>query len=403
MRRRPVGILALLAATGLVALAGGWTLMFYAAWTILFLLIAAYLLSISGSRALYFERRTRALRAEVGSYFDERIIVENRSWIPKLWLEIEDQGQHPEHTASFVVSLGPYGRFVRPVHTLCRQRGVFQLGPVFAESGDPFGLFRQRRKIDEASTLVVYPVALPLAAFGRVDGELTGGALQGERVQHTTTNVSGVREYQPGDTFNRIHWRTTARQRRLMVKEFELDPFADIWLVLDLDQRYMVGSGVESVEEYSVTICASLAKYFLDENRAVGFASPGLHLSPDRGTRQLLKIYEVLAFVRPVRGTSLEELLVAEQRRFNRTDTIVVVTASRDDGWVSLMRSLTLRGVRGQSVLLEASTFGRGVPSSLGILGALAAARIPTYVVKRGESIQRALAAPTVGGRGALV
>ncbi|MFN8634627.1 MAG: DUF58 domain-containing protein [Chloroflexota bacterium] len=402
MRRRPIGILVLLAVTSLVALAGGWSLMFYAAWAIAFLLGIAYLLSIIGLRALYFERRTRALRAEVGSYFDERVIIENRSWIPKLWLEIEDQGQHPEHTVSLVVSLGPYGRFVRPVHTLCRQRGVFQLGPIVAQSGDPFGLFRQRSQIDDASTLVVYPVALPLASFGRVDGDLTGGALQGERVQHTTTNVSGVREYLPGDTFNRIHWRSTARQRQLMVKEFELDPFADIWLLLDLDERTMAGIGVESVEEYAVTICASLAKYFLDENRAVGFACAGLRLAPDRGTRQLLKILEVLAFVRPVSGTPLAELIVAEQRRFSRTDTVVVVTASREDNWVSMMRSLSLRGVHGQTVLLDASTFGR-VPSSLGILGALAAARLPTYVVKRGESIQRALAAPTIGARGVLV
>jgi uncharacterized protein (DUF58 family) len=392
----------LLAVTALVALAGGWTLMFYAAWAIVFLLAVAYGLSVIGLRALYFERRTRALRAEVGSYFDERVIVENRSWVPKLWLEVEDQGRHPEHTASFVVSLGPYGRFVRPVHTMCRQRGVFQLGPIYAQSGDPFGLFRQRRLIDEASTLVVYPVALPLATFGRVDGELTGGALQGERVQHTTTNVSGVREYQPGDTFNRIHWRSSARQRQLMVKEFELDPFADIWLILDLDERIMAGRGVESVEEYAVTICASLAKYFLDENRAVGFAAQGLLLSPDRGTRQLLKILEVLAFVRPVSNASLAELLVAEQRRFSRTDTVVVVTASREDNWVTIMRSLSLRGVHGQAVQLEASTFGR-VPSSLGVLGALAAARVPTYVVKRGESIQRALAAPAVGSRGVPV
>jgi len=178
--------------------------------------------------------------------------------------------------------------------------------------------------------------------------------------------------------------------------------FADIWLVLDLDARMMAGRGVESVEEYAVTICASLAKYFLDENRAVGFAAQGLHLTPDRGTRQLLKIYEVLAFVRPVSGTPLAELLVAEQRRFSRTDTVVVVTGSREDDWVSIMRSLSLRGVHGQAVQLEASTFGR-VPSSLTVLGALAAARIPTYVVKRGESIQRALAAPAVGSRGVPV
>jgi uncharacterized protein (DUF58 family) len=396
--RRPVGILVLLAITTLIALAGGWYLMFYVAWAIAFLLLVAYGMAHLGLRAIYFERRTRALRTEVGSYFDERIIVENRSWIPKLWLEIEDQGQHPEHTASVVVSLGPYGRFVRPVHTLCRQRGVFQLGPIFAQTGDPFGLFRQRRQIDGTSTLVVYPVALSLASFGRVDGELTGGALAGERVPHTTTNVSGLREYHPGDTFNRIHWKATARQRQLMVKEFELDPFADIWLVLDLDARMMVGSGVESVEEYAVTVCASLGKYFLDESRAVGVICQGLMLAPDRGTRQLLKIYEVLAFVRPSTRTPLAELLVAEQQRFSRTDTVVVVTASREDTWVNIMRSLRLRGVHGQAVFLEASTFGQ-VPSALSMVGVLAGARIPTYLVKRGESLQRALASPVVGSR----
>ena len=112
-----------------------------------------------------------------------------------------------------------------------------------------------------------------------------------------------------------------------------------------------------------------------------------------------MKIYEVLAFVRPVSGAPLDELLVAEQRRFSRTDSVVVVTGSREDGWVSIMRSLTLRGVHGQAVVLEASTFGR-VPSSLGILGTLAGAHIPTYLVKRGESLQKALASPAFGARG---
>ena len=41
-RQRPVGILVLLAVTTLVALGGGWSLMFYAAWAIAFLLVIAY-------------------------------------------------------------------------------------------------------------------------------------------------------------------------------------------------------------------------------------------------------------------------------------------------------------------------------------------------------------------------
>jgi len=125
-------------------------------------------------------------------------------------------------------------------------------------------------------------------------------------------------------------------------------------------------------------------------------------LSPDRGTRQLLKTYEVLAFVRPSSGRPLAELLVAEQQRFGRTDTVVIVTASREDVPITIMRSLVTRGVHCQVVLLDGSTFGQA-PSAMGMLGALAGAHIPTYLIRRGESIQRSLAAPAVGARGAAI
>ena len=59
------------------------------------------------------------------------------------------------------------------------------------------------------------------------------------RTHYVTPNASGVRPYEFGDSFNRIHWKSTARTGELMVKIFELDPASDIWLILDLerDQR----------------------------------------------------------------------------------------------------------------------------------------------------------------------
>jgi len=45
-----------------------------------------------------------------------------------------------------------------------------------------------------------------------------------KRTHYVTPNASGVREYAPGDSFNRIHWRSTARTGEIMVKLFELDP-----------------------------------------------------------------------------------------------------------------------------------------------------------------------------------
>src|SRR5581483_4424490 len=140
-------------------------------------------------------------------------------------------------------------------------------------SGDPFGIFHTSRKLCDATNIVVYPRAVPLPRFGRVPGELPGGALQGVRVQFSTPNVSSVREYRPGDAFNRIHWPTTARINRLMVREFELDPTADVWVVLDLNSDVHAGTGMESTEEYAVTATASLACHLLDQGRAVGLVS----------------------------------------------------------------------------------------------------------------------------------
>ena len=67
------------------------------------------------------------------------------------------------------------------------------------------------------------------------------GEARHRRTNQITTNVAGVRDYVHGDSLNRIHWATTARTRRLMAKEFELDPTADVWLYLDLHRDAETG------------------------------------------------------------------------------------------------------------------------------------------------------------------
>jgi uncharacterized protein (DUF58 family) len=229
------------------------------------------------------------------------------------------------------------------------------------------------------------------------------------RTHYTTTNASGIREYVAGDAFNRIHWPTTARTGRLMVKEFELDPTSDVWIMLDLQKRAHVGSGDDSTEEVAVSISASLAKHFLDVNRAVGLIAQGQDRNPplvlpsDRGNRQLLKVLEELVLVHAESRMTLEELLVAEGSRFGRNTTVIAVTPSLDEGWIVALRTLASHGVRAVAVLLEASTFGRA-ESSIFTVGNLAAAGIPTYLVKHGEPLDKALAGrgTELAGRGMM-
>ena len=127
-----------------------------------------------------------------------------------------------------------------------------------------------------------------------------------------------------------------------MVKLFELDPASDIWIALDLQQSVHAGEGDDGTEEAAVRICASIARYFIQANRTVGFMTFGADLrvdEPERGMNHYTRILESLALAHAVGDVPLSDLLVEESRRFGRHTTLVVVTPST----VLELPKLTLR------------------------------------------------------------
>jgi uncharacterized protein (DUF58 family) len=212
-----------------------------------------------------------------------------------------------------------------------------------------------------------------------------------------TPNVSGIREYAPGDSYNRIHWPATARAGRPMVKQFELDPASDIWIILDLEANQHVGEGEEGTEEMAVQICASIARYFINSNRSVGLISFGEDLridEPSRGANHYTRILESLALARAVGDVPLNNLIIEESRRFGRHTTVVTVTPSTGTDWALTMTGIGARGVKVAAVLLEAYTYGEA-PSSLDVHSTLAAGGVYTYTVRRSDDLMHSLGAGT--------
>jgi uncharacterized protein (DUF58 family) len=375
----------------ITALSGGWSVMFKLSYLLLLLFLAGWLWARFSVRSLAVRREPLTVRAQVGSELEERITVENTNWLPKPALEVHAWSSLPGHELQAYASLGPEDEHTWTLRTPCRQRGKYQLGPTCVTVGDPFGLFRREQLFPPVSSVLVYPETIDLPAFPALDGDLPGGGRRRERVSHTTAMATGIRDYQPGDPFNRIHWPNSARLGRLLVKEFEQDPVSDVWIALDFDRNAHVGHGIDSTEECAVTVAASLAKHFLFQSRAVGLLTQGHVLEPDRGTRQLLKALELLAVVRVRDFLGLGELLVGGGARFNRGTSVVIVTPTIRQDWLAAYEDVAQRGVRAAVVLLEASTFGAARPSLM-LVGALAAASIPTMLVKRGEPIDQALA-----------
>ncbi|HEY4684660.1 MAG TPA: DUF58 domain-containing protein [Dehalococcoidia bacterium] len=376
------------------ALSTGFWLPARLAYVILLGLPVAYFWARANTRDLQVSVERPLDRLQEGQEFQERITVKNTSWLTKLWLEVDDPSDMPGHTARQVITLGPRESRTWRTTTTCRLRGLYSIGPVRITTGDPFGFFRYTNTYGKPHSVLIYPRATELPNFYVPPANLPGEGRFRKRTHYVTPNASGIREYEPGDSFNRIHWPTTARTNQLMVKLFELDPASDIWIILDLDKSVHVGEGEEGTEEYAVRLAASIARFFLVANRTVGFMSYGNRLfveNAERGAQHFTRILEALALSRAVGDLPLATLVTEEGKRFGRHTTVVVITPSTSEDWVGSLQFLAERGVKVAAVLLEPSTFG-GSENALMVFGALAASDVYTYLVRRSDDLISALA-----------
>ncbi len=401
-RRTLTLVLLILLTCVFVAYGTGFWLLFRLVYIIAMAVPAAWLLVWWNTRDIEAEVDRKTARAQVGQEAQEVIEVRNKSFLPKVWLEVEDPSDLPGHRSKRVVIVPPRRSRNWVVNTPLRRRGLFDWGPLRLTAVDPFGLFRRVREIGGQQQILVYPQVVDLPHFQAPPANLPGEGRFRKRTHYITPNAAGIREYAPGDAFNRIHWRSTARTGELMVKTFELDPASDIWVILDLERRVNAGRDEESTEEYGVRIAASVARHYIVNNRPVGLMSFGRDLrvlEPERGQQQLTRILETLATAYAIGDAPLGSLLMEEQRRFGRHTTLVVVTSATDDHWLTAIQSLTQRGVRAAVVLMDPSTFG-SERSPLLMYGQLTASDIMTYVVRKGDDLGLALS-PTATGAGA--
>jgi uncharacterized protein (DUF58 family) len=161
---------------------------------------------------------------------------------------------------------------------------------------------------------------------------------------------------------NRIHWKTTARQGEIQVKEFDLETTADAWIILDLQREVQTGRGDESTVEASIRVAASIADKAISENRSVGMTVNAHRLAmlpADRGARQHLKVMQLLAAVDGDGSTPLEEVLVSTVSRLHRGMTAIVITPSLASSWVRPLATFRSRGIGCVAIVVDADAYDR--------------------------------------------
>lgn len=378
------------------------------------LLIVAFIwarFSLSGVR---LRRNARSLRASVGDMFEETFELKNNSRFPRLYVEVVNESTIPQAAGSRIMTWIRAGQDrTYQARSWLTRRGGYPLGPTTLTSGDPFGLFPVKQTIAPADRLLVLPLMVPIDNFFSPLGLLPGGKAIRRKAHEVTPHASGLREYAPGDPLKRIHWPSTVRRDRLMVKEFEQDPQAEVWIFVDAQravqaeqpqdeagawQEWIFSRRPEltlapSTLEYAVCIAASLAHYFIGQRRAVGLVTGGplyTVIPAERSERQEGKVLETLAFVQGEGELPLTSLVDLQAPQMPFGSSALLITPSVDDNVLLAAELLQRRNLLPVVILLMAETFG-GEPGSQSLADKLAARNVPVCRVANGADLHTTL------------
>jgi uncharacterized protein (DUF58 family) len=182
------------------------------------------------------------------------------------------------------------------------RRTVIPIGPISIVRRDSFGLYRRSVVLPGSAKVVVHPATatLPPLSAGFVRD------LEGEASRDLTDSdlsFHALREYVPGDDRRHIHWKSSAKTGRFMIRQYEQTRRSRMLIVLDTRREAFAD---DAEFELAVSTSASLGVRALRDSRDVMFVvsrSSGLS-TPVRSSRAALQSVEamsVLTSVSPAR------------------------------------------------------------------------------------------------------
>jgi uncharacterized protein (DUF58 family) len=277
-----VGALAIL----LVAIVLNLGLLAYAMYALIGAILASRFLADRWSAHLFASREINRDRVRIGDSVAIVTVIENRNWLPIPWLLLEDllprralihSPPNLQVTGRRLQLISFRGRARKTItyQLKCNCRGYYQLGPLVAETGDVFGLYRRYRVLTEPSFLTVLPNVVPLQGFDIASRRPIGEVRMSHRLFEDPTRISGVRAYQSGDPLNRVHWRATASTGLLHSKIYEPSTVAGATILLDFHHDSFAKQDEPVRSELAVTAVASIAGAICEMGQQVGFITNG--------------------------------------------------------------------------------------------------------------------------------
>jgi len=302
---------------------------------LLVLAVGAFAYALSTPR-LALERAVEPPRVEKGQPAIALIRATNLSWRTLGGLIIEQRMGGTVFRAQLPrLRRGEGG--LRTYRLPTSRRGTYRVGAVEVPRADPFGLCRRVRALGQPQVISVHPRTirlrpLPSGKSRNLEGPSSDMSPQG------TVTFHRLREYALGDDLRTVHWPSTARLGRLVVRHY-VDTAQPFTVVL-VDVRPDVYSP-ESFEE-AMDVAASVASSMSADRAPVQIRTTAGERVGGPGHKDPASLVDFLTDLAPSpSGTLAAQLLPLRQERGG--SALVVVTGVLDSGSLPAIAALNRR------------------------------------------------------------
>lgn len=210
-----------------------------------------------------------------------RICLRNRQrWLPACLLTVRFQGDQA-HTPLLVRQ----GKVALPLATTFYGRGERMLPEVEVRSTFPIGFFVRSLTFFIESKMLVFPRPRPVglataSAPGHAQGDLA-------RDRGCEGDLTRIDDYRGGEPLKMIHWKISARQDQLKVKELSSLTAPPI----SIDPRQLPGANLDERLGAACWLVQALCR----TDRLVGLQLDGNRIAPGRGRQHRLRLLGALA------------------------------------------------------------------------------------------------------------
>lgn len=302
----------------------------------------------------------------------------------RLFVEAKDDDKKP-------IIINPRSLITLRKELTCHYRGTYSIGVDKIILRDFFGFFRISYSEIEQHKILVYPKLRELKSnlLKNVINESSESVISND-----TQNMSvftDVRDYQPGDPLNRIHWKLTAKAGNFISKDYSGQMTNKTKVFLDTFSLNLDEEDTIIFEDYLVEGCVSLI-HFLLENRIhtnLYFEKFGVNAFEGLSSNDFPKFYDELAKLSFYRDNkfaqSINETLMIERD----TCHIVVITQNMTNALLETLIKLKNRNFEVSVIVCDLKALGVSSITGYGehsVQYRLATAKIPVYFMQHNEN-----------------